>query len=57
MRVGLQLPTAIIGLDMNDWSTVEARYSAMLAILVANGESGHAFEAVLRQRPAGLGLE
>jgi hypothetical protein len=57
MRVGLQLPTAIIGLDMNDWSTVEARYSEMLAILVANGESGHAFEAVLRQRPAGLGLE
>jgi hypothetical protein len=55
MRAGLQLPTAIVGLDVNDWSPIEARYSEMLATLTANGETGHAFEAVLREpAPADL---
>jgi hypothetical protein len=49
MRVGLQLPTAIIGLDVNDWTPVQQRYDEMLALLVANGETGHSFETVLRE--------
>ena len=49
MRAGLQLPTAIVGLDVNDWSAIEARYDEMLAIVTANGETGHAFESVLRE--------
>ena len=51
MRVGLQLPTAIIGLDVNDWTTIEARYNEMLDVLVANGESGHAFDVIRRAPP------
>jgi len=58
MRAGLQLPTAIVGLDVNDWAPVEARYGEMLATLTANGETGHAFDAVLREpAPAELDLE
>jgi hypothetical protein len=49
MRVGLQLPTAIIGLDVNDWSLVRERYDEMLALLVANSETAHSFETVLRE--------
>ncbi len=52
MRVGLQLPTAIIGLDLNDWAPVRQRYDEMLATIQANGETGHSFDAVLRQPPA-----
>lgn len=54
MRVGLQLPTAIIGLDVNDWAPVQERYDEMLAQLEANGETGHTFETVLREPAAGL---
>jgi hypothetical protein len=50
MRAGLQLPTAIVGVDVNDWSEIESRYGQMLALLEANGESGHAFATVLRAR-------
>jgi hypothetical protein len=57
MRVGLQLPTAIIGLDVNDWSRVQQRYHEMLAVLEANGESGHGFETVLREPTSVLALE
>ena len=57
MRAGLQLPTTIVGLDVNDWSAIEARYDEMLAALTANGETGHTFETVLRQPPTVLGLE
>ena len=56
MRAGLQLPTAIVGLDVNDWAPVEARYDEMLATLEANGETGHAFETVLRE-PAQVALD
>lgn len=52
MRAGLQLPTAIVGLDVNDWSRVERRYNEMVEVLTANGESAHAFETVLRAPPA-----
>jgi hypothetical protein len=57
MRAGIQLPTAIIGLDVNDWSPVQERYEEMLAMLVPNGETGHSFETVLRHPAPGLGLE
>jgi hypothetical protein len=57
MRVGLQLPTAIIGLDVNDWSRVQQRYDEMLAVLETNGETGHAFETVLREPTPEVSLE
>jgi hypothetical protein len=51
MRAGLQLPTAIVGLDVNDWSRVGRRYNEMVEVLTENGESAHAFETVLRAPP------
>jgi hypothetical protein len=57
MRVGLQLPTAIVGLDVNDWTPVQERYDEMLAQLVSNGETGHTFDTVLREPAPALGLE
>ncbi len=56
MRAGLQLPTAIVGLDVNDWSPIRERYEEMLVELEANGETGHAFESVLRQPEVGFDL-
>ncbi len=56
MRAGLQLPTAIVGLDVNDWSPIRERYEEMLAELEANSETGHAFESVLRQPEVGFDL-
>lgn len=56
MRVGLQLPTAIVGLDVNDWSSIKRRYDEMLAVLSANGESGHPFETILRAPAEGQQL-
>jgi hypothetical protein len=57
MRVGLQLPTAIVGIDVNDWSLIQARYVDMLAVLEANEEVGHPFESVLRASPTEAQLE
>ncbi len=57
MRAGLQLPTAIIGLDVNDWSRVQQRYDEMLAVLETNGETGHTFETVLREPTPEVSLE
>jgi hypothetical protein len=56
MRAGLQLPTAIVGLDVNDWSPIRERYEEMLVELEANGETGHPFESVLRQPEVGFDL-
>lgn len=47
MKLGLSLPTAIIGLDLNDWTDVERRYREMQAVAEANGVSCHSFEAVM----------
>lgn len=47
MRAGLQLPTAIIGVDVNDWSAIEARYREMQALVEANGEACHWFEVIV----------
>lgn len=47
MRAGVQLPTALIGLDVNDWSRVRARYGEMQALVEENGEQCHSFEAVM----------
>jgi len=47
MRAGLQLPTAIVGIDVNDWSAIRARYDEMYALVTANGESAHAFDALI----------
>jgi hypothetical protein len=57
MRVGLQLPTAIVGIDVNDWSLIQARYVEMLALLEANGELGHPFESVVSASPTDEQLE
>jgi hypothetical protein len=47
MRAGVQLPTAIIGLDVNDWSRVRGRYDEMRELVEANGERCHSFDAVM----------
>jgi hypothetical protein len=48
LRVGLQLPTAIVGVDVTDWSAIRARYDEMYAVVAANGEAAHRFDAVMR---------
>jgi Restriction endonuclease BglII len=47
MRAGVQLPTALIGLDVNDWSRVRRRYDEMRELVEANGELCHSFDAVM----------
>lgn len=47
MRAGVQLPTAIIGLDVNDWSEIRARYDEMCMLVESNGEACHSFDAVM----------
>lgn len=47
MRAGVQLPTALIGLDVNDWSRVRDRYAEMQQLVESNGERCHSFEAVM----------
>ena len=47
MRAGVQLPTAIVGLDVNDWSRIRVRYDAMQALVESNGEGCHSFDAVM----------
>ncbi len=53
MRAGVQLPTAIIGIDVNDWEPIRARYRQMQTLVESNGEACHTFEAVMAStRPA-----
>lgn len=47
MRAGVQLLTAIVGLEVNDWSRVRERYEDMRALVEMSGEPCHSFEAVL----------
>lgn len=47
MRAGLQLPTAIVGIDVPDWTVIRARYGEMQAVVEANGERCHTFETVM----------
>ena len=44
---GVQLPTAIVGLDVNDWSGIRARYEEMRSLVESNGEVCHSFEPIL----------
>jgi hypothetical protein len=46
MGIGLQLPTVVVGLDLNDWSAVARRYEEMRAVAEENGLGCHPFEAV-----------
>lgn len=47
MRAGVQLPTALVGLDASDWSPVRDRYDQMRVLVEANGERCHSFDAVM----------
>ncbi len=47
MRAGVQLPTAIIGIDVNDWEPIRDRYEEMRALVEANGEPCHPFDSVM----------
>ena len=47
MGIGLQLPTVVVGLDLNDWTRVRDRYEEMRAVCEANGLSCHPFDSVL----------
>jgi hypothetical protein len=46
MRAGLQLPTAIVGLDVDEWAPIRDRYKEMREVVEAEGEHCHAFDAV-----------
>jgi hypothetical protein len=50
MRIGLSLPTAIVGLDLSDddWSLVGARYREMQSVAEANGVICRSFEDAWR---------
>lgn len=47
MRVGLQLPTAIVGIDVDDWGIIRDRYEEMRAVVETHGEPCHAFDTVM----------
>jgi len=51
MRIGLSLPTAVVGLDLSpqDWDRVERRYAEMQAVAEANGVSCRGFGDVRGQ--------
>ena len=51
MRIGLSLPTAIVGLDLSadDWELVADRYLDMQRVAEENGVSVRPFEDVRRQ--------
>jgi len=61
MRIGLSLPTAIVGLGLSltDWERVERRYNEMQAVAEANGVRCRSFAEVRRQPRSDpdLGLE
>lgn len=62
MNIGLALPTVIVGLDVNDWTAIAARYAEMQAVAGANGLDCHGFEQVQGARgtivaPLELGLD
>ncbi len=46
MGLGLQLPTVVVGLDLNDWSAIRRRYEEMRAVAEENGLECHPFETV-----------
>jgi hypothetical protein len=46
MGIGLQLPTVVVGLDLNDWSHVRDRYEQMRGVAESNGLDCDPFEAV-----------
>jgi hypothetical protein len=56
MGIGLQLPTVVVGLDLNDWAAVARRYEEMRAVAEENGLDCHSFEAVFGA-PLQLGLD
>jgi hypothetical protein len=56
MGIGLQLPTVVVGLDLNDWSAVSRRYEEMRAVAEVNGLACHSFETVFGA-PLQLDLE
>ena len=46
MGIGLQLPTVVVGLDLNDWSAVRDRYETMRAVAEQNGLDCHSWDVV-----------
>ena len=46
MKIGLALPTVVVGLDIVDWAPVEERYAEMYQVAAANGVECHSFEVV-----------
>src|SRR5574340_1300450 len=51
MNIGLNLPTLLVGLDLNDWTGIEARYEEMRAVAEANGLTCLPFDSVHRSGP------
>lgn len=57
MRIGLSLPVAIVGLDLNDWSRLRRRYDEMREVAEANGLDCHPFESIMREAPSQMTLD
>ncbi len=46
MRIGIQMPVWVIGLEPESWDPVKARYELMLRVALEHGLSCHSFDAV-----------
>ena len=57
MGIGLQLPTVVVGLDLNDWYAVRLRYEEMRAVAEANGLDCHPWESVFGAEQTEINLD
>jgi hypothetical protein len=48
MRIGIQMPIWLIGLEPNDWTPIAARYEEMYEVATENGVPCHTFDEVRR---------
>jgi hypothetical protein len=46
MRIGIQMPVWVIGIEPADWTHVEQRYNHMFEVATANGIACHGFETI-----------
>lgn len=52
MRIGIQMPIWLIGIEPRDWAPVETRYQEMYELVTQNGIRCHTFDDVRRARDA-----
>jgi len=57
MRIGIQLPIWVVGLDVDDWAPIRARYDEMQAEASAHGIRCHPFDFIHSIAPEELFAE